>query len=104
MNKNPTTLKFPLKPSEIRRKISKKTFEQFPVVDSQKKIRGIHTNLELQQVKFPNSVVLMAGGLGSRLRPYTEHCPKPMLKVGEKPILEILIEHVPDVFAERDGY
>ena len=37
MNKNPTTLKFPLEPSKIRRKLSKITFEQFPIVDSQKK-------------------------------------------------------------------
>ena len=37
MNKNPTTLKFPIEPSEIKRKLSKMTFEQFPVVDSQKK-------------------------------------------------------------------
>jgi dTDP-glucose pyrophosphorylase len=33
-------------------------------------------------------VVLMAGGLGNRLRPLTENCPKPMLKIGDKPILE----------------
>ena len=37
MNKNPTTLKFPIEPSEIRRKLSKMTFEQFPVVNSQQK-------------------------------------------------------------------
>ena len=37
MNKSPTTLSFPLKTSEIRLKLSKNTFEQFPVVDSQKK-------------------------------------------------------------------
>ena len=39
-----------------------------------------------------NPVLIMAGGIGSRLRPFTENCPKPMLKVGDKPILEILIE------------
>jgi NDP-sugar pyrophosphorylase family protein len=37
-------------------------------------------------------VVLMAGGLGSRLRPLTNDCPKPLLKVGGKPILEIILE------------
>ncbi len=92
MNKNPTTLKFPLEPSEIRRKLSKMTFEQFPVVDSQKKMMGLHTNRELQQVKFPNRVVLMAGGIGSRLAPLTEICPKPLLKVGHQPVLETIIE------------
>jgi len=34
----------------------------------------------------------MAGGLGSRLKPYTDNCPKPMLKINDKPILEIVIE------------
>ena len=39
-----------------------------------------------------NSVVIMAGGKGKRLRPYTQNCPKPMLPVGDKPMLEILLE------------
>ena len=92
MNKNPTTLKFPLEPSEIKRKLSKMTFEQFPVVDSQKKMMGLHTNRELLQVKYPNTIVLMAGGLGSRLAPFTETCPKPLLKVGHQPVLETIIK------------
>lgn len=37
---------------------------------------------------YENPVFLMAGGFGTRLRPLTENCPKPMLKVGDKPILE----------------
>ncbi len=93
MNKSPTTLTFPLEPSEIRRKLSKKGFEQFPVVDSEQKVVGLHTNRELQNVKFPNLVVLMAGGLGSRLSPLTETCPKPLLKVGHRPVLETIIEN-----------
>ncbi|MFJ8064180.1 nucleotidyltransferase family protein [Psychrobacillus sp. NPDC096426] len=39
-----------------------------------------------------NTVILMAGGLGTRLRPLTENIPKPMLNVGNKPILETIIE------------
>lgn len=39
-----------------------------------------------------NYVVLMAGGRGSRLRPLTNEIPKPMLKVGNKPILEIIMD------------
>ena len=93
MNKSPTTLTFPLEPSEIRRKLNKKSFEQFPVVDSQNKMIGLHTNRELLQVKFPNRVVLMAGGSGSRLAPLTEACPKPLLKVGHQPVLETIIEN-----------
>jgi NDP-sugar pyrophosphorylase family protein len=40
----------------------------------------------------PNAVVIMAGGLGTRLHPLTEETPKPMLKVGGKPILETIIQ------------
>lgn len=38
--------------------------------------------------------VILAGGLGSRLKPFTEAIPKPLLPVGEKSILEIQIEHL----------
>ena len=38
--------------------------------------------------------VILAGGLGSRLRPFTEIIPKPLLPIGEKAVLEIQIEHL----------
>jgi dTDP-glucose pyrophosphorylase len=43
------------------------------------------------QEKINNPVFLMAGGFGTRLRPLTNNCPKPLLKVGDKPILEITL-------------
>ena len=39
-----------------------------------------------------NLIVIMAGGQGSRLRPHTENCPKPLLPVAGKPMLEHIIE------------
>ena len=42
-------------------------------------------------IKKPNKVVLMAGGIGSRLKELTKHTPKPMLRIAGKPILQILI-------------
>jgi dTDP-glucose pyrophosphorylase len=92
MNKSPTTLSFPLEAAEIRQKIGEMSFEQFPVVDSQQKVVGLHTNQELMQVRLPNTVVLMAGGFGSRLAPLTKECPKPLLKVGDQPVLETIIK------------
>ena len=58
-----------------------------------RQILGIETleNLLAIQEK-DNWVVLMAGGIGSRLHPLTEDCPKPLLRVGEKPILETVLE------------
>jgi dTDP-glucose pyrophosphorylase len=47
---------------------------------------------EHKKTAIPNTIVIMAGGEGIRLRPYTENCPKPMIKIGNKPILEHIIE------------
>ena len=63
-----------------------------PIVDN-----GILVGLEtlqhlLHKEQYDNPVFLMAGGFGTRLQPLTNNCPKPLLKVGEKPILEIILE------------
>ena len=64
-----------------------------PVLDDEGRVVEL---LLLEQLLNPqqlsNAVVIMAGGKGTRLRPHTEHCPKPMLPVGDKPMLEILLE------------
>ena len=64
-----------------------------PLVDDDMRMMGIETlqNM-LNKPNFENTVVLMAGGMGSRLRPLTNDCPKPLLKVGGKPLLEIIID------------
>jgi dTDP-glucose pyrophosphorylase len=45
----------------------------------------------LHKPKYDNPVFIMAGGFGTRLRPLTDNCPKPMLNIGDKPILETII-------------
>lgn len=65
---------------------------QIPVVDIDGRvIRLAEIDELIKQERHPNTVVLMAGGLGSRLRPLTDHTPKPMLPIGGKPILETVI-------------
>lgn len=72
--------------------LSKKIY-QIPVVEDTGKVIGIHVLDELIRYKDKsNKVVIMAGGKGMRLRPLTKNTPKPMLKVGDKPILQTLIE------------
>jgi len=52
-------------------------------------LHTLHESLSIQ--KLDNPVFLMAGGFGTRLKPLTNNCPKPLLKVGDKPILEITL-------------
>ena len=77
----------------IETAVSKKLY-QIPIVDKDGKLVGIEEIDELLKPKTKiNKVVLMVGGLGTRLRPLTDNTPKPMLKVGNKPILETIIDN-----------
>lgn len=62
---------------------------RIPVVDEGGRIVGLHLAEDLLPYSTANvPVVIMAGGLGTRLRPFTDTVLKPMVAVGEKPILE----------------
>jgi dTDP-glucose pyrophosphorylase len=70
-----------------------KQINQIPIIDNNKKIVDLFVlNDPLSRKQHGNNVVLMVGGLGTRLRPLTENTPKPMLKVGGKPILQTIVE------------
>lgn len=67
--------------------------QQIPVVDEQNRVVGLHLWDEIvAPAARPNVMVIMAGGMGTRLRPHTESCPKPMLPVAGKPMLEHIME------------
>jgi len=64
-----------------------------PVLDSIGKVVGLETLEQLVQPdSLDNPVVLMAGGFGTRLRPLTDSTPKPLLEIGGRPLLEIIIK------------
>jgi len=66
---------------------------QIPIIDASKKVMGVRFLKEFWQPNQKNNIViLMAGGKGRRLRPLTDNCPKPLLKIGDKPILQTVIE------------
>ena len=74
--------------------MKKKQIHQIPLIDKEGRVAGIEYLDELLQINFhDNWVVLMAGGLGSRLKPLTNDTPKPLLNVGVKPILETILEN-----------
>lgn len=73
---------------------------QLPVVDENQQVVGLHVLDELiAPLQRPNLMVIMAGGKGTRLRPHTENCPKPLLPVACKPMLEHII-----VRAKAEGF
>ncbi|MCS3638169.1 nucleotidyltransferase family protein [Salinibacter ruber] len=93
MNEDPITAR----PQEDRQSLidtmQARRIHQVPLVDHQGQVVGIEVLDDLLEPEArPNPVVLMAGGLGTRLRPLTEDCPKPLLEVGDKPILETILE------------
>lgn len=66
---------------------------QIPVVDEHRHVVGLHLWDEITVPPIrPNLMVIMAGGVGTRLRPHTENCPKPLLPVAGKPMLEHIID------------
>jgi len=67
--------------------------QQIPVVNEQRHVVGLHLWSEIATPPTrSNLLVIMAGGMGTRLRPHTENCPKPLLPVAGKPMLEHIIE------------
>ncbi|AYC28957.1 nucleotidyltransferase family protein [Paenisporosarcina cavernae] len=91
MNTNPTVFKVGHPRSFYIKFMKQKQLKQLPLVTDDNKIIDV---LFIDKIDsgYENSVVLMAGGLGTRLRPLTNDIPKPMLKVGGKPILETIID------------
>mgnify|MGYP001227741533 CR=1 FL=1 len=67
--------------------------KQVPIVDEKHQIIGLYLWDDISKNSTrPNLMVIMAGGMGTRLRPETEKIPKPLLNVANKPMLEHIIE------------
>jgi dTDP-glucose pyrophosphorylase len=74
--------------------------QQIPAVDEHHHVVGLHLWDEIiTPAVRSNIMVIMAGGKGTRLRPHTENCPKPMLPVAGRPMLEHIIER-----AKAEGF
>jgi dTDP-glucose pyrophosphorylase len=74
--------------------------QQIPVVDEKHHVIGLHLwDKIVTPPNRTNLMVIMAGGMGTRLRPHTENCPKPLLAVAGKPMLEHIIDR-----AKQEGF
>ena len=67
--------------------------KNIPLIDKFGHVKGLLKREEIlgNNKKIINTAVIMAGGKGTRLRPHTSNCPKPMLKIKGKPMLEIIL-------------
>ena len=92
MHVNPISISTDITSEQILLIMQKNNVMQLPIVDKKGKIIGLKTLQNIHEIqKYDNTVFLMAGGFGKRLMPLTNDIPKPLLKVGTKPILEIIL-------------
>ena len=107
--KNPTLLKkghYSL--NQIKDLFLKKKVDVIPIVDSSKKVVDLIFFSEIfkknknnkHYKNFSTAVVIMAGGKGTRLEPFTNVLPKPLVPINEKPV----IEHIIDRFIKNRFY
>lgn len=93
INKHPTICDINESKETLAKISLEKDIKQIPLIDSDGIVVGLEIFSDLFKIsKRTNKVILMAGGLGTRLRPLTQETPKPLLKVGNKPIIETIIK------------
>lgn len=84
----------------VRQMMVANKVQQIPIVDERMHVIGLHLWDEINGTsERSNAIVIMAGGKGSRLHPATEFCPKPLLPIAGKPILEHIINR-----AKAEGF
>lgn len=94
MNPAPKHVNAAISAVQALRIMEEESLSHLPVLDASGTVLRVWSIKALQSVSpLPHSVVLMAGGLGSRLGELTQNCPKPMLDVAGKPILQIVLEN-----------
>lgn len=96
MNTDPVALKAGGSEATAVRRLSERGVSLAPVLDREGRVIGLYPDAVGVSAPRDNLVVIMAGGRGARLAPLTQHCPKPMLKVAGRPLLETIIERLRD--------
>ncbi len=93
INRNPTTVKIGTSRVDIKKQLRAIHRRHMPIVDEIGRLIEVVVLEDFEFISKDNWVVIMAGGLGSRLGDLTKLTPKPMLELGGKPILLGIIEH-----------
>jgi len=93
MNASPISASINESHDNIKQLMEQNRLHHLPLVNHLNVIQDlILLDSLLKKEVYDNAVILMAGGLGTRLKPLTDDCPKPLLKVGDKPVLEMLLD------------
>lgn len=87
----PVTASATAKRSELLALFKTHGILHLPLIDAKERVTGLVTIDELVQAEAPLRALVMAGGKGTRLHPLTKNTPKPMLRVGGKPLMEIIL-------------
>ena len=88
--------------AELLHLMNEHVLRHIPLIDSAGRVAGIALLSELaKDYEQPLAAVIMAGGFGMRLRPLTDEIPKPMLPVGDKPLLELLVRQLHEAGIRR---
>ncbi len=100
IHRNPLVVPPEMSRDLVRQLMLANKIQQVPVVDEGNHLVGLHLWDEIATVTLrTNIMVIMAGGIGARLLPLTATCPKPLLPVAGKPMLEHIIDR-----AKLDGF
>jgi len=92
INTNPEVMNETSSQQEIISRLKTLHRRHMPLVNDKMQLKSVFSLDDITFVTRDNPVVIMAGGLGSRLGQLTKETPKPMLNVGDKPMLQHLIE------------
>jgi NDP-sugar pyrophosphorylase family protein len=94
---SPITAPFGTDEAELLHLMNEKGVRQVPLVDANGRVVDIMMLSNLaKELEPPLRAIVMAGGFGTRLRPLTEAIPKPMLPLGTRPLLELIVEQLRD--------
>ena len=92
-NLGPRTMPINSQRSQLLDVMQRNGITVLPLVDEKGRVKDVRTLVQLlERPNFDNPIFIMAGGFGTRLHPLTADSPKPMLKVGDRPMLQHLVE------------